>query len=199
MLISLVEVNDGREARVSAVFLLALAIWVGGVWGDDAGRRATSARGSATKNKVGVGTETDAREKGESRVAEQGEAAGTRPRVIFGEVEKGLRYGNPEPFKRYLGKGRIKLDFGEGGPRGEFFTRSQAYYLISDHLKQTSTLEVSLLKMSGESERVSPPYALLERTCRYKNGPVKKEFVFVLLALEDNDWVITELRALTAR
>ena len=189
----------GRKARVSAVFLLALAIWVGGVWGDDAGRRATSARGSATKNKVGVGTKTDARKVEESRVAERNQAAGIRPRVIFGEVEKGWRYGTPEPFKRYFGKGRIKLDFGEGGPRGEFFTRSQAYYLISDYLKQTTTLKVSLLKMSDAGEQVGQPYALLERTCRHKNGSVKREFVFVLLALENEAWVITELRAVTAR
>ena len=44
----------GRKARVSAVFLLALAIWVGGVWGDDADRRAASARGSEAKNKKGL-------------------------------------------------------------------------------------------------------------------------------------------------
>jgi hypothetical protein len=189
----------GEKARVSAVFLLALAIWVGSVWGDGADRRAASARGSETKNKVGVGTETGTRETEESRVAVQGEAAGARPREVFREVEKGWRYGTPAPFERYLGKGRIKLDFGEGGPRGEFFTRSQAYYLISDYFKRTSTVKVSLLRMSDDSERGKQPYALLERTCRYKNGSVKKEFVFVQLALESNEWMIAELRALTAR
>jgi hypothetical protein len=189
----------GGKARVSAVFLLALAIWVCGVWGDDADRRATSARGPATKNKVGVGTETGARQAEESRVAEQGEATGTGSREILREVEKGLRYGTPEPFERYLGKGRIKLDFGEGGPRGEFFTRSQAYYLISDYLKRTSTLQVSLLRMSDEGEGGKQPYALFERTCRHMNGPVRKEFVFILLAWETDTWAVTELRAVAAR
>jgi hypothetical protein len=189
----------GGKARASAVFLLALAIWVGGVRGDDADRRATSARGSETKNKVGVGTETGTRETEESRAAVQGEAAGTRPREIFREVEKGLRYGTPAPFERYLGRGRIKLDFGEGGPRGEFFTRSQAYYLISDYFKQASTVKVSLLRISDNSEGVGQPYVLLERTCRHRNGSVKREFVFVQLSLESNDWVVTELRAVTAR
>jgi hypothetical protein len=189
----------GRKDRVSAVFLLALAIWVGGVRGGGADRRAASARGSETKNKMGVGTETGARETEESKVAVQGEAAGARPREIFREVEKGWRYGTPAPFERYLGKGRIKLDFGEGGPRGEFFTRSQAYYLISDYFKQTSTVKVSLLRVSDDSDGVKQPYALLERTCRYKNGSVKKEFVFVQLSLESNEWVIAELRAVTAR
>jgi hypothetical protein len=189
----------GGKARVSAVFLLALAIWVGGVRADDADRRAASARGSETKNKVGVGTETDARETEKSRDAVQGEAAGARPREIFREVEKGWRYGTPTPFERYLGKGRIKLDFGEGGPRGEFFTRSQAYYLISDYFKRTSTVKINLLRMSDDSAGLRQPFALLERTCRYKNGAVKQEFVFVQLALENNRWVITELRALTAR
>jgi len=189
----------GRKTRVSAVFLLALAIWVGGVWADDADRRAASARGSETKNKTGVGTETDTRETERSRDAVKGEAARARPREVFREVEKGWRYGTPAPFERYLGKGRIRLDFGEGGPRGEFFTRSQAYYLILDYFKRTSTVKVSLLKVSDRSDGNEHPYALLERTCRYKNGSVKQEFVFVQLSLESNDWVITELRAVTAR
>lgn len=189
----------GRKARVSAVFLLALAIWVGGVWAGDADRRAASARGSGTKNKMGVGTETDARQTEKSRAAVQGEAAGSGPREIFREVEKGWRYGTPAPFERHLGKGRIKLDFGEGGPRGEFFTKSQAYYLILDYFKRTSTVKVSLLRVSDQGDAGKHPYALLERTCRHKNGSVRKEFVFVQLSLESDEWVITELRALTAR
>jgi hypothetical protein len=189
----------GRKARVSAVFLLALAIWVGGVWGDDADRRAASARGSETKNKTGVGTETGTRETEKSGDAVQGDAAGARPREIFREVEKGWRYGTPTPFERYLGKGRIRLDFGEGGPRGEFFTRSQAYYLILDYFKRASTVKVSLLRVSDHGDGSSHPYVLLDRTCRHKNGSVKEEFVFVQLSLESNEWVITELRAVTAR
>jgi hypothetical protein len=46
---------------------------------------------------------------------------------------------------------------------------------------------------------VGQPYVLLERTCRHRNGSVKREFVFVQLSLESNDWVVTELRAVTAR
>jgi hypothetical protein len=189
----------GGKARVSAVFLLALAIWVGGVWGDDADRRATSARTSATKNKVGVGTETDVRGVDESRVAGQGEAVWARPQEVFREVEKGLRYGTPVPFERYLGKGKIKLDFGEGGPRGGFFNKGQAYYLISDYFKRAPTVKVRLLRVAEVSERANQPYALLERTCRDKNGSVREELVFVLLAHESEGWMITELRVLAAR
>jgi hypothetical protein len=189
----------GGETRVSAVFLLALAIWVGCAWADDADRQAASARRPATKNKVGVGTETGPRQAEESRVAEQGEAAGARPREVFREVEKGLRLGSPAPFERYLGKGRIKLDFGEGGPRGGSFTRGQSFYLIADYLKRAPTVEVRLLKVSGENERTGRPFALLERTCRLRNGPVRKEYVFVLLSPESDGWMITELRAVAAR
>jgi hypothetical protein len=53
--------------------------------------------------------------------------------------------------------------------------------------------------MSDTGGTVKQPYALLERTCRHKNGSVRREFVFVLLALENDRWVITELRAVTAR
>jgi hypothetical protein len=189
----------GGKTRVSAVFLLALAIWVGSACGDDADRQGASARRPATKAKVGVGTETGPRQAEESTVAEQGEAVGARPWEVFREVEKGLRLGTPVPFEGYLGKGRIKLDFGEGGPRGGFFTKAQAFYLIGDYLKGSPTLEVRQIRASGENDRVSRPFALLERTCRHKNGPVGKEYVFVLLSLEADGWMITELRAVAAR
>ena len=189
----------GGKTRVSAVFLLALAIWVGSASADDADRRAASARRPVTKNQVGVGTEAGRRQAEESRDAGQDGAVGTRPREVFREVEKGLRLGTPVPFERYLGKGRITLDFGEGGPRGGSFTKAQAFYLIADHLKEAPTLEIKQIRASEETDRVSQPFVLLERTCRYKNGPVGKELVFVLLSPEADAWTITELRAVADR
>ena len=55
----------------------------------------------------------------------------------------------------------MRLDFGEGGPRGGLFARSQAYYLIADYLKGTQTLEIGFAKISdgakGKTETIRAP------------------------------------------
>jgi hypothetical protein len=186
-------------ARVSAVFLLVSAIWVCGVWGDAADRRGASAQVPETKEKVGVGTKTGTEGEKVRGVTGDQDAVIAEPRVVFREVEKGWSDGTPEPFKRYLGKGKVRLDFGEGGPRDGLYSRSQAYYLIADYLKRTPTLSIGSVRMSEEGRKDSGPYAVLERTYRYKTGPSGKEVIFVLLTLEDSRWVISQMRAVPAR
>ena len=91
------------------------------------------------------------------------------------------------------------MDFGEGGPRDGLYSRSQAYYLIADYLKRTPTVSVGSLRMSDETRNSSGPYALLERTYRYKNRPAGKEVIFVSLVPEGSRWVISQMRAVPAR
>ena len=186
-------------ARVSAVFLLLLGVWVCGALSGETDRPGISARQPAKKNGVGVGTKV-AMSGGEvSESAEPGVSAGVKPLTIFREVEKGWRNGTPKPFERYLGKGKVRLDLGEGGPRGGLYTRSQAYYLLTDYLRSARTIGIDFVKVSDRHERGSKPYALLERQCRYRNGLIRKEVVFVALSTEDGRWVIAELRVVPAR
>lgn len=190
----------GCKARVSAVFLLVSAIWVCGVWGDVADRRGASTEASDTKKEdVGVGTKSDAEdEKVQGTVEAQG-AVSVGPRAVFREVEKGWRDGTPKPFERHLGKGKVRLDFGEGGPRDGLYTKSQAYYLIAEYLKRKPTLKISMIKMSDDVKKGSRPYAFLERTHRWKNKPEVSEMIFVALRQEDERWVISEMRAVRTR
>jgi hypothetical protein len=185
--------------RVSAVFLLVLGIVVLGISSGKALGKGISARRPATRQDAGVGTrlaasgdEVSANEKGRS-------VAKVKPLDVFREVEKGWRSGTPKPFERYLGKGKVWLDFGEGGPRGGFYKRGQAYYLIADYLRRTHTIKIGLVKVSEGTTRGSPPYARLERTCRYKSGISGKEMIFVSLAPEGSAWVLSELRVVPVK
>ena len=189
----------GCKARVSAVFLLVSAIWVCGVWGDAADRRGASADASDNKEDVGVGTKSDAADGKVQGVVEKQGAVSVGPRAVFREVEKGWRDGTPKPFERHLGKGKVRLDFGEGGPRDGLYTKSQVHYLIAEYMKQRPTLKIGMIKMSDDSRKGSRPYAFLERTHRWKNKASVSEVIFVGLRTEDERWVISEMRAVRAR
>jgi len=189
----------GCKARVSAVFLLVSAIWVCGVWGDAADRRGASAGASDDKVDVGVGTKSDAADGKVQGVVGKQEAVSIGPRAVFREVEKGWREGTPKPFERHLGKGKVRLDFGEGGPRDGLYTKSQAHYLITEYMKKTPTLEISMVKVSDDVRKGARPYAYLERTHRWNNKSAVSEVIFVGLRDEDERWVISEMRAVRTR
>jgi hypothetical protein len=198
-------------ARVSAVFLLIGLVWVTGIFAGGDDRRLSSQVRTQPKTNVGVGTRVGPESKGDPRLVEESPAAqepsgvrgspGGDERVlaVFREVEVGWRAGTPKPFEKYFRKGKVRLDLGEGGPRGGLFARSQAYYLIADYLKGTQTLDIDLVKTSDGTQGKTRPYALLERVFRDRNGVSRKEVVFISLALEDSLWAISELRAIPAK
>ena len=188
-----------RIVRVSAVFLLILGIWVCGVSGGQVHRRGNLTQGAVSKDDVGVGTKAAVLGKEATEDAGVHSTARIDPLRIFGAVEKGWRDGTPKPFERYLGKGKVRLDFGEGGPRGGLFKRSQAYYLLADYLRRAQTIRIGIARMSDGGNRGSRPHALLERLCRYSNGVAQKEIIFVSLSREDDRWVISELRVVPAK
>jgi hypothetical protein len=119
--------------------------------------------------------------------------------TVFREVAAGWRSATPKPFEKYLRKGKVRLDFGEGGPRGGLFARSQAYYLIAGYLKGTQTLGISFAKVSDGAKGNAEPYALLERSYRDRDGVSRKEVVIITLALDEGSWVIAEVRVIPAK
>ncbi len=118
---------------------------------------------------------------------------------VLKEVARGWRGNDPTPIGKYLGKRKVRLDFGEGGPRGGLFTKSQAYYLISDYLKRSKTVDLNLLKISSGQQKTQKPYIVIERIYRGRNGKQGREVIFVSLVPEGDSWVISELRAIPAR
>lgn len=186
-------------ARVSAVFLLIGVVWVAGVFAGEDDRRGNSQAGTHSTDNLGVGTKVGLESVADSSVRDESAGVAGAPIAVFREVAAGWRAGTPKTFEKYLRKGKVRLDFGEGGPRGGLFARSQAYYLIADYLKGTQTSGVEITRVSDGAQGKSKPYALLERVYRDKNGAPRKEVVFVSLMLEEGQWAISELRAIPAK
>jgi hypothetical protein len=196
-------------ARVGAVLLLVGLVWASGVAGGEGNRRGYS-EGQTSKQKAGVGTREDLPQ-GVSGVREETSTSGQPSEVngtsegrgdaltVFREVAAGWRSATPKPFEKYLRKGKVRLDFGEGGPRGGLFARSQAYYLIAGYLKGTQTLGISFAKVSDGAKGNAEPYALLERSYRDRDGVPRKEVVIITLALDEGSWVIAEVRVIPAK
>jgi len=203
------SISIGSIARVSAVLLLVGLVWCKGVWGEDGSRR-WYAQQAQPKMQAGAGTETGLQQ-GDSKVRAESPGASTKSEAretsgamgeavaVFRDVAAGWRTADPKPFEKYLRKGKVRLDFGEGGPRGGLFAKSQAYYLIADYLKGTQTIDIDLVKFSDGSKNMTRPYALIERVFRDRDGMQRKEVVFVSLILEDSSWAIAEVRAISAK
>lgn len=196
-------------ARVGAVLLLVGLVWASGAVGGEGNRRGYS-EGQTSKQKAGVGTREVLPQGGSGLRAEtstQGrpsEVKGTSEGrgdalTVFREVAAGWRSATPKPFEKYLRKGKVRLDFGEGGPRGGLFARSQAYYLIAGYLKGTQTLQIGFTKMSDGARGNGEPYAMLERSFRDRDGVSRKEVVIITLALDEGSWVIAEVRVIPAK
>jgi hypothetical protein len=186
-------------ARVSAVFLLVGVVWVVGVLGAEGDRRSNSRAGTHSTENVGVGTKVGLEGVADSGVRDESVEGPGAPLAVFREVAAGWRAGTPKPFEKYFRKGKVRLDFGEGGPRGGLYARSQAYYLIADYLKGTQTVDLGITKTTDGVQGKTRPYALLERVYRDRNGLSRKEVVFVSLALEEGQWAISEIRAIPAK
>ena len=200
-----------QMARVSAVFLLIGLLWVAGVLAGEDDRRGYSKGGTHSKANTGVGTRVGLANEGDRGLRDESPKTDEPSQVrgdqgghggalaVFREVEAGWRASTPKPFEKYFRKGKVRLDFGEGGPRGGLFAKSQAYYLIADYLKGTQTSRLDLVRVSDSIKGKTRPYALLERVYRDKNGISRKEVVFISLSLEDSLWAISELRAVPAK
>ncbi len=197
------ELSGGRRmvriARVSAVFLLALGLLMTSVTWGKTRSKGGSVRETLSSNEAGVGTTQIAGDKVAPKRHDRARAERIEPQVIFRAVATGLRSGRPEAFVGYFGKGRVRLDFGEGGPRGGLFTKSQAYYLLSQYLKRAQTMSTRFIRSPQVSTGHGHPSTLLERLCRYRSGVVSKQLIFVSLSLEDNRWVISEMRIIPAQ
>jgi hypothetical protein len=184
-------------ARVSAVCLLILGMGVCGLCGE-ADRRDSSSVRLKTEDGVGVGTERTEPGKRASGVPREATETEIKPLTVFREVEKGWHSGTPKSFERFLSKDKVRLDFGEGGPRGGFFTRSQAYYLLLDYMKLNTTVRVDILRAVEASGKVRP-FALLELRERDRNGVSRDRTVMVSLSKESGAWMISEMRIVPAR
>jgi hypothetical protein len=185
--------------KASAVSLLIGVVVTSGLWGGEVNRRGAAAESTEAVSDAGAGTKTREELTLESQKPKGSQAVASEALAVLGAVEQGWRISSAGPFGTHLGKAKVRIDLGEGGPRGGLFTGSQAYYLLSDYLGDFQTVELRVDKTSTDTRSGSRPYILFERAYRTRDGAERKQVVFVSLSVEDDVYVISEVRAIPSK
>ena len=185
--------------KASAVSLL-IGVMMMGLCGGEENRRGVTEESPEPVSDAGAGTKTREELTLESQKAKGSQEVTSEALEVLGAIEEGWRKSSARPFGTHLGKAKVRIDLGEGGPRGGLFTRSQAYYLLSDYLDDFQTVELEIDKTSTETTKSgSRPYVLFERAYRTPDGAERRQVVFVSLSREDGAYVISELRAIPSK
>jgi hypothetical protein len=182
--------------KASAVSLLIGVVVASGVCGGEENRRGVTGESPEPISDAGAGTKTREELTLESQKGEGPEAVTSAALEVLGAIEQGWMRSSAGPFGKYLGKTKVRIDLGEGGPRGGLFTRSQAYYLLGDYLEDFRTVGLEVDKTSTGTGSGSRPYILFHRAYRTPDGAEKRQVVFVSLSPGDGRWIISEIRAI---
>jgi hypothetical protein len=185
--------------KASAVSLLSVVVMMTGLCGGEENRRGVTEESPEPVSDAGAGTKTREELTLESQKATGSQEVTSEALEVLGAIEEGWRKSSARPFGTHLGKGKVRIDLGEGGPRGGLFTRSQAYYLLKDYLEDFRTVELNVDKTSTETKSGSRPYILFERAYRTQDGAERKQVVFVSLGREGDKYVISEIRAIPSK
>jgi hypothetical protein len=188
-----------RVLKASAVSLLIGAVVASGLCGGEENRRGVTSETPEPVSDAGAGTKTREELALESQKARGSTESTSEALTVLGAIEEGWRISSAKPFGTHLGKTKVRIDLGEGGPRGGLFASSQAYYLLSDYLDDFRTVELKVSRTSTETRSGSRPYILFERAYRTQDGAERKQVVFVSLSRQDDVWIISELRAIPSR
>lgn len=185
--------------KASAVSLLIGVVVTSGLCGGEEESRGVTSESPEPVSDAGAGTKTREELTLDSQKAKGSTAVAREALEVLGAIEEGWRISSAKPFGTHLGKAKVRIDLGEGGPRGGLFTRSQAYYLLSDYLDDFQTVYLKVSKTSTETGSGSRPYILFERAYRTQDGAQRKQVVFVSLSREDDRFIISSLRAIPSK
>ncbi|KPL06381.1 hypothetical protein AMJ71_09860 [candidate division TA06 bacterium SM1_40] len=132
-----------------------------------------------------------------SRSASEGtsseeDTAASRPLAVFSDVEEGWRREEVSLLSQHFGDTPILISFSRGGPRGGTFSSMQAEYALRDHFHYTVGESFEFVEYQDGEE----PLAIAVRSYRFTEEDVLyHDHVQVVLTREDDEWVISEIRA----
>ena len=181
--------------RLSAIGLLLalLSLWV---YGASACPLARAASKEKTKVKTLQDDQTKKTEDTETRPAKEAvEQSG--PIGVFADIEAGWKSERTQQILRHYGKGKVVIAIEGSGPAGGKFSRNQSYYLLKDLFKYTITEKFEFIQYRNVSDGQSKVYAVAERSYkRNDDGRLFKDKIYVALHLEEDRWVISEIKSI---
>lgn len=140
--------------------------------------------------KPGAGSDS-VEAKASSRAAEQ-----PGPIGVFADIEDGWRSGSVQEILRHFGRGKVAISIEGIGPTSGSFSKSQSHYLFKDLFKYTITERFEFVQYRNVSDGRAKVYAVAERSFkRNDDGRLIKDKIYVSLHVEDDRWVITEIKS----
>ena len=139
--------------------------------------------------------DTDAQTAPEGEPAAPEKDAG--PIAVFADVEAGWKGEQVQQILRHYGKGKVAISIEGSSPTGGQFSRNQSYYLFQDLFKYTITERFQFVQYRHVSDGRDKVYAVAERHYkRNDDGRLYKDKIYVSLHLEDDRWVISEIKSI---
>lgn len=118
------------------------------------------------------------------------------PIGVFADIEEGWRTEKSQQILQHYGRGKVTLSIAGTGPTGGEFSRNQSHYLFQDLFKYTITTSFAFVqyRMAEGQDRV---YAVAERSYKKNDdGRLFKDKIYVALHLENDRWVISEIKSI---
>jgi hypothetical protein len=124
----------------------------------------------------------------------EGEAG---PIGVFADVETGWKSEQVQQILRHYPRGKVAISIEGSSPTGGQFSRNQSYYLFQDLFKYTITEKFQFVQYRHVSDGRDKVYAVAERQFRRNDdGRLFKDKIYVSLHLEEDRWVISEIKSI---
>jgi hypothetical protein len=91
---------------------------------------------------------------------------------------------------------KVRLSFTKGGPRGGYFNRDQAYFLLKDMFLFTRTDRFEFEKYWNLDSEGRSPYAVAVREFRLNDGVPHEDRVYLSLRHRGDAWWVGEIRSI---
>jgi hypothetical protein len=119
------------------------------------------------------------------------------PIGVFAEIEEGWKNETVEKILQHFGKGKVGISIAGLGPAGGAFSKNQSHYLFKDLFKYTITEKFEFVQYRNVSDGRVKVYAVAERSYkRNDDGRLFEDKIYVSLELEDDRWVIGEIKSI---
>lgn len=119
------------------------------------------------------------------------------PLATFARVEAAWAAADVDALVELLDpEERVRLSFTKGGPRGGYFNRDQAYFLLKDMFVFARTDRFEFEKYWNLDSEGRSPYAVAVREFRLNDGVRHEDRVYLSLRRRGDAWWVGEIRSI---